>query len=300
MLNEKSIPSIDVSDFPGESETLRKAGEEWGCFRILNHNIPSSLLLEMKDVVRSLLDLPMEVKARNTAVIAGSGYERPQQIKPIYEALGIYDFTSSEAVDTFCSQLDASTHQRKVISEYAKVIYELSLDLAGKIGGSMGVVRNDLFEGWGSQFRFNKYNFSSETVGCCGIQMHTDSAFLTILQIDENVSGLEVMDKSGAFIPVDHQPGTLLVNLGDVATAWSNGSLWNVKHRVQCKEATVRYSIASFLLGPKYSVVETPPELLDPQNPRLYIPFTFNDYRELRLKTKLIAGQALELMRINS
>ncbi|KAM0047654.1 putative oxoglutarate/iron-dependent dioxygenase, isopenicillin N synthase [Helianthus debilis subsp. tardiflorus] len=52
----------------------------------------------------------------------------------------------------------------------------------------------------------------------------TDSGFLTILQYDEGVGGLEVMD-------------TLLVNLGDMATVWSNGRLCNVKHRVQCKEA---------------------------------------------------------------
>ncbi|XP_050230666.2 2-oxoglutarate-dependent dioxygenase DAO-like [Mercurialis annua] len=188
---------------------------------------------------------------------------------------------------------------RKVISEYAKAIHELSMDLAGKLGQSIGMVRSDLFEGWASQFRFNKYDFTSKT-GRSGVEMHTDSGFLTILQVDENVSGLEVMDKSGSFIPVDHQPGTLLVNLGDVARAWSNGRLWNVKHRVQCKEAAVRYSIASFLLGPKDSVVEAPPELLDFENPRLYIPFTFNDYREFRLKTKLITGQALELMRINA
>ncbi|XP_055961842.1 2-oxoglutarate-dependent dioxygenase DAO-like [Mercurialis annua] len=111
MLKKKSIPSIDVSDFPGEFERLRNASEEWGCFRIYNHNIPSTLLLEMKDVVRSLLDLPMEVKSRNAAVVASSGYERSSHTKPMYEALGIFDIASSHAVNSFCSQLDISTYQ---------------------------------------------------------------------------------------------------------------------------------------------------------------------------------------------
>ncbi|XP_065872716.1 2-oxoglutarate-dependent dioxygenase DAO-like isoform X2 [Euphorbia lathyris] len=45
--------------------------------------------------------------------------------------------------------------------------------------------------------------------------MHTDSGFLTIFQDDENFGGLEVMDKSGEFVAVNPQDGTLLVNLGD-------------------------------------------------------------------------------------
>ncbi|EEF33850.1 2-oxoglutarate-dependent dioxygenase DAO [Ricinus communis] len=294
------VPTIDVSDFPGEYERLRKACEEWGCFRAVNHNIPSALMSEMKKVVRSLLDLPMEVKVRNSDVIAGSGYMAPSPVNPLYEALGLYDIGSSQAVHTFCSQVDASPHQREVISNYAKAIHELSMDLAWKLAQSMGLLSNDLFEGWPSQFRINKYNFTSETVGSSGVQIHTDSGFLTILQDDEDVGGLEVMDRSGAFVAVDPLPGTLLVNLGDVATAWSNGRLCNVKHRVQCKQAAVRISIASFLLGPKDSAVEAPPELVDSQHPRLYIPFTFQDYRKLRLRTKFQAGEALELMLASS
>ena len=80
----------------------------------------------------------------------------------------------------------------------------------------MGLV-SDLFKGWACQFRINKYNFSPETVGSSGVQIHTDSGFLTVLQDDENVGGLEVMDKSGAFVAVHPCAGTLLVNLGDVA-----------------------------------------------------------------------------------
>lgn len=55
-------------------------------------------------------------------------------------------------------------------------------------------------------------------MGSFGVQIHTDSGFLTILQDDENVGGLEGIAKSGAFIAVDPLPGTLLVNLGDIAT----------------------------------------------------------------------------------
>lgn len=108
------IPSIDMQDFPRQSRRLREACEEWGCFRVVNHSIPPSLLSEMKSVVGSLLDLPLEVKRRNTDVIAGSGYMAPSKVNPLYEALGLYDMASHQAVDAFCSQLDASPHQRSL------------------------------------------------------------------------------------------------------------------------------------------------------------------------------------------
>ena len=109
-----TIPVIDLNQFTdsGEYKKLREASEEWGCFRLVNHKIPLTLMSEMKTVVRSLLDLPMETKKKNTDVIAGSGYMAPSSVNPLYEALGLYDMGSSQAVHTFCSQLDASSYQR--------------------------------------------------------------------------------------------------------------------------------------------------------------------------------------------
>ncbi|XP_030465751.2 2-oxoglutarate-dependent dioxygenase DAO-like [Syzygium oleosum] len=296
---EGGVPAIDIQDFPGQYRKLREACEVWGCFRIVNHKIPLELMSEMKAVVRSLLDLPSDIKKRNSDVIAGSGYMVPSEKNPLYEALGLYDMGSSQAVQAFCSQLDASPHQREVIEEYAQAIHELIMDIAAKLAESMGL-DSEVFMEWPCQFRINKYNFTPETVGSSGVQIHTDSGFLTILQDDENVGGLEVMDSSGSFIPVDPWTGTLLVNLGDMATVWSNGRWCNVRHRVQCKEATIRVSIATFLLGPKEEVVEAPREFVDSEHPRLFAPTTYEDYRKLRLSTKLQAGEALALVRASS
>ncbi|XP_004287697.1 PREDICTED: 2-oxoglutarate-dependent dioxygenase DAO-like [Fragaria vesca subsp. vesca] len=296
-----AIPVIDLNQFPDSEEykKLREASVEWGCFRLVNHKIPLTLMSEMKKVVRSLLDLPMEVKKRNTDVIAGSGYMAPSEINPLYEALGLYDLGSSQAIQNFCSQLEASSYQREVIEKYAEATYEQIVDIGHKLAESLGVGSGFMKE-WACQFRINKYNFIPESIGSSGVQIHTDSGFLTILQDDENVGGLEVMDKSGVFVPVDPCPGTLIVNLGDVAKAWSNGRLCTVKHRVQCREATVRVSIATFLLGPKGEAVAAPPEFVDPEHPRLYVPFTIEDYRKLRIIKKLQAGEALELVRMES
>lgn len=91
------------------------------------------------------------------------------------------------------------------------------MDIMHKIVEAMGLSTLS-FEAWPCQFRINKYNFTPETVGSTGVQIHTDSSFLTILQDDENVGGLEVMNKSGEFVAVEPVPGSLVVNFGDIAT----------------------------------------------------------------------------------
>ncbi|EPS67153.1 hypothetical protein M569_07624, partial [Genlisea aurea] len=293
-----SIPIIDIDDFHVESgKLIIGACEEWGCFRIAKFHdfLPESLILEMKQVVKSLFQLPTEIKMRNKAVIAGSGYMAPSEVNPLYEALGLYDVASPEAVDSFCTQLGATPHQRTTIVNYAEAVNGLTMEIANRILQGLGIGHFS-FKDWVSQFRINKYSFTPESVGSLGVQLHTDSSFLTILQDDENIGGLEVMRRSGEFQAVDPCPGTLIVNLGDIAAVWSNGRFLNVKHRVMCKQSGLRFSVASFLLGPKEALVEAPSELVLRENRcRLFRPFLYQEYRSLRVSNKLHAGEILDL-----
>ncbi|KAF5798482.1 putative gibberellin 3-beta-dioxygenase [Helianthus annuus] len=298
MAAECSIPVIDYLKFPNQSSKLLVASEEWGCFRLVNYHdvLPRTLMSDMKTVVRSLFDLPVEIKRRNVDGIAFKGYIALTAKNPLYEALGLYDMASRSDVDNFCSQLDVSPQQRDTILKYSEAIHELVVGIGTKLAESLGVSTENMgIEMWPCKFRINKYHFTPESVGSPGVQIHTDSGFLTILQDDEDVGGLEVMDKSGEFVPVDPWPNTLLVNLGDMAKVWSNGRFRNVKHRVQCKEAKIRVTIASFLLGPR-GMVEAPVELVDDEHPRLYVPTTYEDYRKTMLSLSLQACEALALL----
>ena len=99
---------------------------------------------------------------------------------------------------------------------YGHGIHDLAVTIGQKMAESLGVAGAD-FEDWPCQFRINKYHFTPESAGSSGVQLHTDSGFLTILQDDENVGGLEVMHNSGSFVAFPPLPGTLLANLGDIA-----------------------------------------------------------------------------------
>ena len=90
--------------------------------------------------------------------------------------------------------------------------------IAEKLAEGLGVKSENIgFENWMFQFRMNKYHFTPQSVGLTGIDTHTDSGFIYIVQIDEGVCVLEVMDKSGHLIPVDPLPSTIIVNFRDIA-----------------------------------------------------------------------------------
>ncbi|KAH7673982.1 Iron/ascorbate family oxidoreductases protein [Dioscorea alata] len=285
------IPTIDFTNFPSDEPKLRQACENLGCFRVIGHGIPASLRDDMKSAVRSLFHLPDHIKRLNTDVIHGSGYLAPSPVNPLYEAFGLYDASSSLDILSFCSNLQASPFQQHTIATYSSKLHALVVDIANKIAKSIGVPHYS-FEHWPCQFRLNKYSFTEGTIGSSGVQIHTDTSFLTVLQEDDSVGGLEIMDQTGTFVPVHPVPDSFLVNLGDMAKLWSNGRLHNLMHRVQCKEAAERISIALFLLGPKDAPVEPPPELVDSEHPRLYKSITVENYRRLWFPSSR-AGESL-------
>ncbi|KAG7654235.1 Oxoglutarate/iron-dependent dioxygenase [Arabidopsis suecica] len=295
------IPTIDLEEANDQilNQNIRQASEKWGCFTVINHGVSLSLMAEMKKTVRDLHERPHEMKVRNTDVLLGSGYKPLSELNPFYESFGLFDMASPQAVNNFCDQLDASADQREIMLKYAKATDDLARNLARRLAESYGVVEQHFFRGWPSHFRMNKYHFKPETVGKLGVKLHTDPGFLTILQGDEDVGGLEAIDNSsGSFFPIHTLPNTLLVNLGDMATIWSNGRLCNVKHRVQCIEAKMRITIATFLLGPVDRDLEAPDEFVDAEHPRLYKPISDGGLRKIRLSKHLHAGESLKFITI--
>ncbi|XP_071727147.1 2-oxoglutarate-dependent dioxygenase DAO-like [Rutidosis leptorrhynchoides] len=288
----QGVPMIDMERVNGLEDELEKAYEEWGCFRMANHGVPVELLNEMKLVVASLFDLPFDIKIR---AVIGTGYMPRNLVTSFYEGFTINDVSSPAE---FCDLLEVSPQQREIIYKYIKAMRDLAGRLGRKLMESSGL-DGDLFEGWQCQLRMNKYNYSHESVGSKGSEEHTDPSFLTILLDDEDVNGLQVVDKvSGEFVPLDPVPNTLAVNVGDLGKVWSNGKYCNVNHRVMCLEPKTRYSIAFFVLGPTQNKLQTPSKFIDSEHPRLYAPIDPQEYRQVRTSMRTVqarTGGALAL-----
>merc|ERR1712146_486343 len=62
---------------------------------------------------------------------------------------------------------------------------------------------------------------------------HTDFGWLTfLLQSKTKKPSLEICDKSGHWRGVHPQPDSMIVNFGDMMSAWSEGKVWAREHRV--------------------------------------------------------------------
>ncbi|KAH0459066.1 hypothetical protein IEQ34_011880 [Dendrobium chrysotoxum] len=292
-----SVPVIDLVNYlPAEKQKLAAAVTELGCFRVVNHGIPKSLMADIRATVRSLLEMPEEVKLRNTEnIISGTGYiamNAQPDMTQFFESFAIYNAASSEDVQAFCSLLFLSAGPREIISEYASKIHSLIVDIASKISDCLGLLEFS-FEGWPGLLRLNHFKFTEEPIGSTAAVAHTDSSFVAIIQEDGNVGGLEIIGPTGNFETIDPVPDSFFINVGDMGKVWSNGRLHNVKHRVMCKKGLERFSNVFFLLAPKNYMIQPQAEFIDSQHPKLYGDVNFKEYQKIRLASRSLTGQLL-------
>jgi isopenicillin N synthase-like dioxygenase len=115
-----------------------------------------------------------------------------------------------------------------------------------------------------------------------GAGEHTDYGNLTLLATD-NVGGLEVQTRGGAWIAAPVMPGAFVVNIGDCLMRWTNDIYVSTPHRVVNRSGRERYSIAFFFdPNPDARVAAIPSCVPAGQSPR-YPSIVAGDYLKMRL-----------------
>src|SRR5262249_1352421 len=109
---------------------------------------------------------------------------------------------------------------------------------------------------------------------------HTDYGGFTILSGEDVPGGLEVLTRSGEWIPVRTEPGNLVVNIRDLLIRWPNDRGRSTPHRVVNPPAAAgaRLSIA-FFNHPNYDVRV---ECIAPPGAAKHPPVLSGDYRDLK------------------
>ena len=117
---------------------------------------------------------------------------------------------------------------------------------------------------------------------------HEDINTITLL-LGAEEAGLEVLDRDGAWLPINAPPGSVVCNIGDMLQRLTNHVLPSTTHRVVNpppeRRGVARYSTPFFLhFAPDY-LIETLPSCVTPERPNRYpVPITANDYLEERLE----------------
>lgn len=116
-----------------------------------------------------------------------------------------------------------------------------------------------------------------------GIGAHTDYGNLTILAQDD-VGGLQVMNRDGDWIAAPPIPGTFVVNIGDLIQRLTNDRYLANLHRVVNASGRQRYSIPFFLDADFDAVIAPLDSCVDAATPRRYEPVTCGAHKWGRFK----------------
>lgn len=306
------IPIIDLSQLSENSvdelSKLRSTLDNWGLFLAVGHGMEPDFLGEVMKVTRDFFKLPLEEKQKysnlvngNEVRIEGYGNDMVVSEKQILDWCDrLYIIVEPESRRIY-SLWPTQPPFRDILSEYTvrcRNITNLVLESLAKLLD----LRDDYFvdmldENAVTFARLNYYPHCPKPDHVLGMKPHTDASVITIVFIDDNVSGLQLQN-NGAWYNVPIVPNTLLVNVGDVMEIMSNGFFKSPVHRVVTNAEKERLSLVMFYtMGPEREI-EPVPELVDEKRPRRYKKIKTKDYIAKLFETFARRTLAIDTMKI--
>lgn len=109
-----------------------------------------------------------------------------------------------------------------------------------------------------------------------GVGPHTDFGVLTVL-CQDSVGGLQVETLDGEWVAAPPMPGTLVVNVGDLLTRWTNGQYRSTPHRVINTSGKERLSLV-LAYDPEPQTMIDARDIFGPDAEATEDPITCGDY----------------------
>ena len=215
------IPIINLgsADRASMVERIRDALENLGCFQVVNHGIPASVMNETLQGVRRFHDQEVEVKKRF--------YTRDITRTVMYNSnFNLYSSTNVNWSDSFYTCMAPSPPPaeelaevcRDIQIEYSNHVLKLGGFLFRLISEALKLNPNhlgDLDCDKGLIFAGHYYPPCPQPDLTMGGSRHTDDGFITVLLQDE-IGGLQILHDQQYWIEVPPTPGALVVNIGDL------------------------------------------------------------------------------------
>ncbi|KAJ0021520.1 hypothetical protein Pint_32524 [Pistacia integerrima] len=270
------IPLIDLQCI--NLDKLGEACKEWGLFRLVNHQVPLTLMNQLQEQAKKVFSLSFESKQGlftspvsyfwGTPALTPSGTALSRGPNNIHWVEGFN--VPLGQLSQFQADEDPMLHSfRLLLEEYGRHMGRLAKTLFEAMVKNLNLdseeSKSNLSESTG-YVRAYRYPGLPETEAL-GMELHTDSSVLSILNQDI-VGGLELF-KDDKWFKVKPIPGTMIINLGDMMQAISNDEYMSAKHRVKVNKQVERFSICYFVFPEEGSVIRS----------SNYKPFTYSDFR---------------------
>jgi isopenicillin N synthase-like dioxygenase len=297
-----TLPVIDVGPlvFGGSASELSKTASEIreacinsGFFYITNYGITDAEMRVVADAAIRFFHLPIDrkMKATTPGFIHGRGYMPmdSEKITPGYEPdfKEYYDF-GAEFEDQSLMPIDRGTtfwpepgdapgfqtimrdHVKRTMLIGQKVMrgFALALDLPPDF---FDAAHQTPFFNFRPSFYPPARDVLKQNKWSCG--PHTDYLSMTMLWQDE-VGGLEVLNLSGDWIDASPMAETMVLNIADMMSIWTNDLFTSNPHRVANRTTNHRLSLAHFMGPSPTTIVECLPTCQSADNPPRYQPTT--------------------------
>lgn len=302
LIDVQDLRSGDTSKFKTTADAIGNAAREIGFFRIFNHGIAPEMFEATYTAAERFFSQPLPVKLRY--YIGNSpnhrGYvpftekgDYPDEVNRSYEAfdLGLDlpkddpDFLAGNRIlgpnvwpDLPGFQANVAAYLAQVSALGRLVCTALEMHLGLPSGAMTDQMSKPI-----SQLRLLHYVRKTDATDRKSVNMgaHTDYECLTLLHTRNK--GLQVMTQNDQWIDVPVDPRVLVVNIGDMLEAWSNGELRSTPHRV-LNTSPERFSLPYFVATNHNTLIKPFAELLSSGQAPKYEPFLAGAHLERMLQ----------------
>ncbi|WP_170428528.1 isopenicillin N synthase family dioxygenase [Ruegeria arenilitoris] len=279
-------PLLDGRDKQKVAKEIRWALSNAGFMYVKNHGIAQDFVDQVFDVTRRFFGLPMEDKMKlhvSNSDVALRGYIEPYgentdptKTKDLKECFDIGPERDALEGPFFGPNqwTDALPEFRDLVYGYHQKMVTLSKQLLGGIALSLDLPEAHFESQMQNPISIQRLLHYPPQNGMIdekiiGIGAHTDYGNLTILAQDD-VGGLQVMNREGNWVEGSPIPGTFVINIGDLIQRLTNDVYLANMHRVINTSGRERYSIP-FFIDADYDAVFTPLDTcISDENPRRY------------------------------
>jgi isopenicillin N synthase-like dioxygenase len=245
-----SVSVIDIAPFlAGSTEGKRmvaaqvgQACEDIGFLSIVGHGVPLDLIQSTYDISRSFFDLPFEEKLQVRVNSTGVGYV-PLQVESLAASLG--QKTPGDLKESLNAGRDFD-HDRwparppelkETWIEYFRTLNGLATSIMQIFATALDLPEHffdDKIEQPQAFMRVINYPDQPEDPlpGQLRAGAHSDYGTLTILRSENVAGGLQVLDRTGAWLDVVAAPNSFVINIGDMMQYWTNDRWKSTVHRV--------------------------------------------------------------------